>query len=103
LNVDTGGAGQVSLSPVEKPDLLHAPVPPVSQRPMIFFSEPGGLAPAISRRQLLTGWDEAVTVPCPFEPNARDMLMTAETLVRMLEEMMDLKLQQYAELNLKVT
>jgi hypothetical protein len=29
-------------------------------------------------------------------------IMTAESLVGLLEEMMDLKLQQYAELNLKV-
>jgi len=32
-----------------------------------------------------------------------DWFMTAEYLVRLLEEMMDLKLQQYAESQLKVT
>ncbi len=35
-------------------------------------------------------------------PATNNLSMTAELLIGLLEEMMDLKLQQYAELNLKV-
>jgi hypothetical protein len=41
--------------------------------------------------------------PPPPAEQSKNALMTAEYLVRLLEEMMDLKLQQYAESQLKAT
>jgi len=40
---------------------------------------------------------------CSVQHKPVNSLMTAEYLVRLLEEMMDLKVQQYAESQLKVT
>jgi len=61
------------------------------------------LPPALSRGALAkTGGRGGPFRPAVVARNAEPD-MTAETLIRLLEEMMDLKLQQYAQTHLKLS
>jgi hypothetical protein len=65
------------------------------------------LAPAIGRLKI--GDQKAVpelshdAANSPVAATRKTMFMTAQTLVGMIEEMMDLKVQQYAESQMKLT